>query len=100
MSALMKSKLATVLKAPVISEKSTLAAEANKQFVFKVQKQATKNQIKQAVELMFEVKVDSVRVLNVKGKKKRFGQILGKRSDWKKAYVKLKEGHDIDFSAA
>lgn len=100
MSALMKSKLASVLRAPVISEKSTLAAEANKQFVFNVQKQATKHQIKQAVELMFEVKVDSVRVLNVKGKKKRFGQTLGKRSDWKKAYVKLKEGHDIDFSAA
>lgn len=100
MSALMKSKLASVLRAPVISEKSTLAAEANKQFVFNVQKKATKHQIKQAVELMFEVQVDSVRVLNVKGKKKRFGQTLGKRSDWKKAYVKLKEGHDIDFSAA
>lgn len=100
MNVIIKSKLANVLKAPVISEKSTIAAEANKQFVFNVQKQATKNQIKQAVELMFEVKVDSVRVLNVKGKKKRFGQILGKRSDWKKAYVKLKEGHDIDFSAA
>ncbi len=100
MNELIKSKLASVLKAPVISEKSTIAAETNKQFVFNVQKQATKNQIKQAVELMFEVKVDSVRVLNVKGKKKRFGQTLGKRSDWKKAYVKLKEGHDIDFSAA
>ncbi|HBA64631.1 MAG TPA: 50S ribosomal protein L23 [Methylococcaceae bacterium] len=100
MNELIKSKLASVLRAPVVSEKSTIAAEANKQFVFNVQKQATKNQIKQAVELMFEVKVDSVRVLNVKGKKKRFGQTLGKRSDWKKAYVKLKEGHDIDFSAA
>ncbi|MBE0470758.1 50S ribosomal protein L23 [Methylotuvimicrobium sp. KM2] len=100
MNELIKSKLASVLRAPVVSEKSTVAAEANKQFVFNVQKQATKNQIKQAVELMFEVKVDSVRVLNVKGKKKRFGQTLGKRSDWKKAYVKLKEGHDIDFSAA
>ena len=100
MSELIKSKLASVLRAPVISEKSTIAAEANKQFVFNVQKQATKNQIKHAVELMFEVKVDSVRVLNVKGKKKRFGKTLGKRSDWKKAYDKLKEGHDIDFSAA
>ena len=100
MNELVKSKLASVLRAPVVSEKSTIAAEANKQFVFNVQKQATKNQIKQAVEFMFEVKVDSVRVLNVKGKKKRFGQTLGKRSDWKKAYVKLKEGHDIDFSAA
>lgn len=100
MSVIHKSNLAAVLQAPVISEKSTLAAEANKRFVFKVKTQATKNQIKKAVEMMFEVKVDSVQVLNVKGKKKRFGQTLGKRSDWKKAYVKLKEGHDIDFSAA
>ena len=100
MSVINKSKLAAVLQAPVISEKSTIAAEKNRQFVFKVKKQASKMQIKNAVEMMFEVQVDSVQVLNVKGKKKRFGQTLGKRSDWKKAYVKLKEGHDIDFSAA
>ncbi len=92
--------IANVLKAPIISEKSTLAAEKNRQFVFKVQKQATKKQIKSAVEMMFDVEVDSVRVLNVKGKQKRFGRTLGKRSDWKKAYVKLKPGNDIDFSAA
>ena len=100
MNAINKSNLAAVLQAPVISEKSTIAAEAKRQFVFKVKKQASKLQIKNAVEIMFEVQVDSVRVLNVKGKEKRFGQALGKRSDWKKAYVKLKEGHDIDFSAA
>jgi len=100
MSVINKSKLAAVLQAPVISEKSTIAAEKNRQFVFKVKKQASKMQIKNAVEMMFEVQVDSVQVLNVKGKNKRFGQTLGKRSDWKKAYVKLKEGHDIDFSAA
>ena len=100
MSVINKSNLAAVLQAPVISEKSTIAAEKNRQFVFKVKKQASKMQIKNAVEMMFEVQVDSVQVLNVKGKKKRFGQTLGKRSDWKKAYVKLKEGHDIDFSAA
>ena len=100
MNVINKSRLASVLNAPVISEKSTNAAEASKQFVFKVQKDATKYQIKKAVELMFEVQVETVRVLNMKGKKKRFGQTLGKRSDWKKAYVKLKEGHDIDFSAA
>lgn len=100
MSVINKSNLAAVLQAPVISEKSTIAAETNRQFVFKVKKQASKMQIKNAVEMMFEVQVDSVQVLNVKGKKKRFGQTLGKRSDWKKAYVKLKEGHDIDFSAA
>jgi large subunit ribosomal protein L23 len=93
-------QLANVLQAPIISEKSTVAAEQNKQFVFKVLKSATKKQVKNAVELMFKVEVDSVRVLNVKGKQKRFGKTLGQRSDWKKAYVKLKPGHDIAFSAA
>lgn len=92
--------LAKVLQAPVISEKSTVIAEQNKQFVFKVVKQSTKKQIKDAVEKMFSVEVDSVRVLNVKGKEKRFGRSIGKRSDWKKAYVKLKDGHDLDFSVA
>ncbi|WP_020159209.1 MULTISPECIES: 50S ribosomal protein L23 [Methylobacter] len=95
-----KYQLAGVLQAPVISEKSTIAAEKNKRFVFKVQKVATKKQVKNAVEMMFNVEVDSVQVLNVKGKQKRFGRSLGQRSDWKKAYVKLKPGHDIDFSAA
>ncbi|MGJ0492746.1 MULTISPECIES: 50S ribosomal protein L23 [Methylobacter] len=95
-----KYHLASVLQAPVISEKSTIAAEKNKRFVFKVQKVATKKQVKDAVEIMFNVEVDSVQVLNVKGKQKRFGRSLGQRSDWKKAYVKLKPGHDIDFSAA
>lgn len=93
-------QLAGVLEAPIISEKSNIAAEKYKQFVFKVQKQATKKQVKGAVELMFGVEVDSVHVLNVKGKQKKFGRSLGQRSDWKKAYVKLKPGHDIDFSAA
>ncbi|TAL44863.1 MAG: 50S ribosomal protein L23 [Methylovulum sp.] len=92
--------LAGVLEAPIISEKSTIAAEKNRQVVFKVQKQATKKQVKSAVEVMFNVEVDSVQVLNIKGKQKRFGRSLGQRSDWKKAYVKLKLGHDIDFSAA
>ncbi len=95
-----KSKLANVLLAPIVSEKSTNAAENANQFVFKVQKVATKLEIKKAVELMFDVEVDSVQVLNVKGKIKRFGRALGKRSDWKKAYVKLKSGHDIDFASA
>jgi large subunit ribosomal protein L23 len=92
--------LASVLEAPIISEKSTIAAETNKRFVFKVQKQATKKQVKSAVEVMFNVEVDTVQVLNVKGKQKRVGRSLGQRSDWKKAYVKLKPGHDIEFSAA
>ncbi len=100
MSEIEQSKLTNVLLAPIVSEKSTLAAENNNQFVFKVQKTATKLEVKKAVELMFEVEVDSVQVLNVKGKIKRFGRSLGKRSDWKKAYVKLKEGQDIDFASA
>jgi large subunit ribosomal protein L23 len=95
-----ESKIASVLLAPIVSEKSSIAADVDKRFVFKVQKVATKKQIKTAVELMFSVEVDSVQVLNVKGKVKRFGRALGKRSDWKKAYVKLKQGHDIDFARA
>ena len=93
-------QLAGVLEAPIISEKSTNAAEKNRQFVFKVEKKATKEQIKKAVELMFSVEVDSVHVLNVKGKQKRSSRSLYTKSDWKKAYVKLKPGHDIQFSAA
>jgi len=93
-------QLASVIESPIISEKSTNAAEKYNQFVFKVQKQATKKQVKGAVEIMFGVEVDTVQVLNVKGKQKKFGRSLGQRSDWKKAYVKLKPGHDIEFSAA
>jgi len=95
-----ESKLANILLAPVVSEKSSISAEIARQFVFKVHKMATKKQIKNAVEMMFDVEVDSVHVLNVKGKVKRFGRSLGKRSDWKKAYVKLKQGHDINFVRA
>lgn len=92
--------MANVLQAPIISEKSTNAAERDKRIVFKVKLQASKKQVKEAVEAMFNVEVDTVNILTVKGKQKRFGRTLGKRSDWKKAYVKLKPGHDIDFSAA
>lgn len=93
-------KLANVISAPIISEKSAIAADNANQYVFKVQKNSTKLQIKHAVELMFNVKVESVRVLNVKGKIKRFGRSLGKRSDWKKAYVKLQSGHSIELASA
>ncbi len=86
-----------ILLAPQISEKATLAADQNNQYIFKVAKDANKSQIKVAVESLFNVKVKSVQVSNVKGKVKRFGQKLGKRSDWKKAFVCLHEGHDIDF---
>lgn len=91
-------QLIDIIDAPIISEKSTIAAEKANQFVFRIKKQATKLQVKRAVEAMFSVEVDSVHVLNVKGKKKRFGKTLGQRSDWKKAYVKLKPGHDINFA--
>ncbi len=93
-------ELMNVLVAPVISEKSTRLADTENCFVFKVRKDATKLQVKKAVELMFGVEVESVRTLNVRGKTKRFGRILGKRPDWKKAYVRLKPGHEIDLSAA
>ena len=93
-------KLANVLLAPIVSEKSSVAADQANQFVFKVQKNATKLQIKNAVEVMFGVEVESVRVLNVKGKIKRFGRTLGKRSDWKKAYVKLQSGQNIELATA
>lgn len=95
-----KIKLASILTAPIVSEKSATVADTSNQFVFKVSKTATKLQIKNAVELMFDVKVESVRVLNVKGKIKRFGRTLGKRSDWKKAYVKLQSGYNIELATA
>jgi len=96
----MEFNLSNVIKAPVISEKSSVAAESSNRFVFKVANEATKLQVKKSVELMFNVEVEKVQLLNVKGKAKRFGRLMGKRSDWKKAYVRLKDGHDIDFSAA
>jgi len=93
-------RLMKVLLAPHISEKTARAADADKQFAFRVISDATKPEIKRAVELMFDVKVDAVQVSNVKGKEKRFGKTIGRRSDWKKAYVKLQPGHDIDFMGA
>ncbi|MFT6267435.1 MAG: large subunit ribosomal protein L23 [Alphaproteobacteria bacterium] len=90
-------RLLKVLLAPHVSEKSTMVSETNNSFVFKVLPDATKAEIKAAVEKLFEVEVEGVKTLNVKGKVKRHGQSFGKRSDWKKAYVMLKEGQDIDF---
>ena len=94
-----KDRLMQVLVGPVVSEKSTIAADANRQFVFKVLPDASKPEIRKAVELMFDVKVESVKVVNVKGKSKRFGAIMGRRNGARKAYVKLAEGNDIDFGA-
>jgi len=92
--------LMSILEAPVVSEKSTRNAEKENRVVFRVKRTATKHQVKRAVELLFKVEVDSVHVLNVKGKDKRFGKFVGTRSDWKKAYIKLKPGFDIYFAAA
>ena len=93
-------RLMNVLLAPVVSEKSSRLADANRQFVFKVMKNASKPEVKKAVELMFDVKVDSVQISNMRGKVKAHGRSIGRRSDWKKAYVTLSEGHDIDFMGA
>ena len=90
-------RLMKLLLSPHVSEKSTRIADQNRQFVFKVVPDATKPEIKQAVELMFKVEVEGVQVVNVAGKRKRFGRMAGRRPDWKKAYVRLKPGHDIDF---
>ena len=90
--------LMTVLAAPHVSEKSARLAEGDNQIVFRVRRHASKPELKAAVELMFEVKVDAVRVVNVAGKTKRFGGRPGRRSDFKKAYVSLAEGQTIDFA--
>lgn len=89
-----------VLMGPHISEKSTLATELARQVVFHVAKDANKREIKQAVESLFNVKVEQVQVLNVKGKMKRTRHGFSKKNDWKKAYVRLAEGHDIDLELA
>ena len=93
-------RLMNVLLAPHVSEKSTTAAEKGNQIVFKVASDATKQEIKAAVELLFEVNVENVQVANVKGKTKRTQRGMGRRSDWKKAYIRLKEGQDINFIGA
>ena len=86
-----------ILLRPVISEESTNAAEANRQVVFEVLENATKAEVREAVEKLFDVSVIAVQVLNVRGKIKRFGKTPGKRNNWKKAYVRLAVGDDIDF---
>lgn len=91
-------RLLQIIHSPSISEKAAIIAEKNRQFAFKVATDATKPEIKKAIELLFEVRVSSVRVCNVKGKIRRFKQMIGRRKGWKKAYVSLKEGFDIDFT--
>lgn len=99
-TAISNTRLMNVLLAPIVSEKSTMVAEKNEQVAFRVIQDATKAEIKAAVELLFKVQVESVQVLNVKGKAKRFGRFNGRRSDVRKAYVCLKPGQEINFAEA
>lgn len=92
-------QLMNVVLAPVVSEKSTFVADKNRQYVFRVADDATKPEIKAAIELMFKTKVEDVTVLNVHGKDRRFGRFTGRRRNWKKAYVRLAEGQEINFAA-
>ena len=92
-------RLMTLLLAPVVSEKGTFIADKHNQVVFRVVPNATKPEVKAAVELMFKTQVESVQISNVKGKKKRFGAHAGRRPSWKKAYVSLKAGQEINFAA-
>ena len=92
-------QLMNVVLAPVVSEQSTFVADKNRQYVFRVADRATKPQIKAAVELMFKTKVDDVTLLNVRGKERRFGRLSGRKRSWKKAYVRLAEGQEINFAA-
>lgn len=92
-------RLLQVILAPQITEKATYVADKYQQVAFKVRKDATKSEIKAAVELVFKVEVEGVTTANVLGKTKRAGRIMGKRNDWKKAYVSLKPGQEINFAA-
>ena len=92
-------RLLQVIVAPQITEKATHVADKYQQIAFKVRRDATKPEIKAAVELVFKVEVEGVTVVNVQGKTKRAGRIMGRRSDWKKAYVSLKPGQEINFAA-
>lgn len=90
-------RIMQVLLAPHVTEKTSMVAEKGNQVVFRVLPDATKSEVKQAVETLFKVKVRGVTTANVKGKTKRFAGRLGRRSDWKKAYVSLAEGQELDF---
>lgn len=92
-------RLMKVVLAPIVSEKSTMLAERNRQYVFRVADDASKPEIKAAVELLFKTTVDSVTVSNVKGKARRFGRFNGRRRNWKKAFVCLAPGQEINFTA-
>ena len=93
-------RLMKVLVAPIVSEKATMVAEKRNQVAFRVLQDASKDEIRAAVELLFKVQVESVQVLNQKGKSKRFGRLQGRRRNVRKAYVGLKEGQEINFAEA
>ena len=95
-----REQLMNVLIAPHVTEKTSLAMQNNNQYTFRVKRNATKTDIKQAVELMFEgVKVKGVQIVNEPGKTRRFGKLTGRTQDWKKAYVSLVQGQTIDYEA-
>ena len=94
-----REQLMNVLIAPHVTEKTSVAMQNHNQYTFRVKKNATKTDVKQAVELMFEVKVKGVQVVNEPGKTRRFGKITGRTQDWKKAYVSLVQGQSIDYEA-
>jgi large subunit ribosomal protein L23 len=94
-------RLMTILLAPVVSEKATQIADRHNQVIFRVRPDATKKDVKRAVELLWKekkIEVASVQIVNVHGKKKRFGAFTGRRRNWKKAYVSLKPGQEINFA--
>lgn len=93
-------RLLNILMAPQISEKATFVAEKNEQVIFRVASDATKPEVKAAVEMLFKVTVENVQISVVKGKQKRFGKFSGRRSDWKKAYVCLAPGQEINFASS
>jgi large subunit ribosomal protein L23 len=92
-------RLATVLLAPIISEKGTMIGDKHNQIIFRIVADATKPEVKAAVETMLKVQVKSVQIVNVGGKTKRFGRYVGKRRGWKKAYVCLQPGQEVNFAA-
>jgi large subunit ribosomal protein L23 len=94
-----REQLMSVLIAPHVTEKTSLAMQNHNQYTFKVRREATKTDIKKAIELMFDVKVAGVQVVNESGKQRRFGKIAGRTQDWKKAYVSLTAGQTIDYEA-
>lgn len=95
-----RERLMSVLVAPHVTEKTSLALQDRNQYAFRVRRDATRGEVRQAVELMFSVKVERVNVVNEPGKTRRFGRTTGRTQDWKKAYVRLADGQSIDYEAA